>query len=148
MARFVMISIPDNKDADAFVAAVSRGDVILGFSQSEGILSREDTYTYGPLKGEAVALWADPTKLCECHPPWKLPNRLDDKKGNLGLHCDPVRSQNYGWLVCSQCHKPHPHQHQHPKNLLVPDETPSTRTYCLGFKADRSNNAAERSEAI
>jgi hypothetical protein len=135
MARFVMIAIPDNADAQAFVDAINRGDVIIGFNKDEGILNREDTYTYGPLKGEAVAMWADPTKLCECHPPWQLPNH---KEPGSGLQCTTARSVNYGWQVCTKCSKPHHFQFQHPRNLLVPGETPSNRTYCLGFRADRS----------
>lgn len=143
MARFVMLRFEDNKEADAFVksaqdktvfhgvvAEPSRDDVANGFSES---------FKYVTTAAEAVALWADPTKLCACHPPWKLPNH---KEPSAGLQCNAVRSANYGWLVCGQCSKPHPHQFQHPKNLLVPDETPQTRDYCLGFRADRSKNDA------
>lgn len=138
MARFVMISIPDNKDAQAFVEAVQNGEIVHSFKQTNE--DGSSSFGYRPLKAEAVALWADPTKLCECHPPWKLSNA---KEPSVGLQCNPVRSMNYGWLVCSQCNKPHPHQVQHPKNLLNPDETPQTRDYYLGFKADRSKDATE-----
>jgi hypothetical protein len=133
MARFVMISIPDNKEADAFVAALQDGYVM--YSKPHPTLENEVSINKPETEWQAVALWADPTKLCECHPPWKLPNA---KEPAVGLQCNAARSVNYGWLVCMQCNKPHPHQYQHPKNLLAPDETPSTRTYVLGFKADRS----------
>lgn len=144
MARFVMLRFEDNKDADAFVESIkgktvfhsvtddaSRFDVENGF---------EAGFKYVMTSAEATAMWADPTKLCECHPPWVLPNA---KNPAQGLQCQPVRSVNYGWLVCSQCKKPHHFQTQHPKNLLVPDETYSNRKYYLGFKADRSDNATE-----
>jgi hypothetical protein len=133
MARFVLIAIPDNVEAAAFAEAVKNGYVM--YSKPHPTLEGEVSVVKPTTYWEAVALWADPTKLCACHPPWKLPNH---KEPSAGLQCNAVRSANYGWLVCGQCSKPHPHQFQHPKNLLVPDETPQTRDYCLGFKADRS----------
>jgi hypothetical protein len=136
MARLVLITIPDNADAEAFVEAINRGDVILGFPANENILNREDTYTYGPLKGKAEALWADPTKMCECHPSYQLPNPIG--KGDKGLLCQAVQSKTYKWWVCSLCNKPHPHQFQHPKNLLDPNEALAPRKYTLGFRTDRS----------
>jgi hypothetical protein len=136
MARFVMLAIPDNADATAFVNAIKANHIFYGVpAKEDDAFEPEMTYHALDVAAEAVAMWADPTKLCECHPPWKLPNA---KEPAAGLQCNAARSVNYGWLVCMQCNKPHPHQYQHPKNLLVPDETPSTRTYVLGFKADRS----------
>lgn len=133
MARFVMISIPDNAEAAAFVEALQGGTVL--YSKPHPTLEGEVSINKPTTEWEAVALWADPTKLCECHPPWRLPNH---KEPSAGLQCNIAKSVNYGWLVCTQCNKPHPHQVQHPKNLLNAGETPETRTYYLGFKADRS----------
>jgi hypothetical protein len=134
MARFVLVSIPDNADAEAFVAAMGEGYIM--YSKPHPTLEGEVSINKPTSEWKVEALWADPTKLCECHPPWQLPNPIG--KGATGLTCNPARSSRYGWLVCPQCSKPHPHQFQHPKNLLDPNETPASRTYCLGFRADRS----------
>jgi hypothetical protein len=135
-----MLRFEDNKEADAFVAAIKTSTAFYGYEVNDGGLSDpNDTIRYAGTEAEAIAMWADPTKLCECHPPWKLPNPI--AKGEPGLQCSPVRSLNYGWLVCPQCKKPHPHQFQHPRNLLNPEETPSNRTYCLGFRADRTDQS-------
>lgn len=137
MARFVMISIPDNADAEAFVNAIKANHIFYGVpAKEDDAFEPEMSYHALDVAAEAVALWADPTKMCECHPPWKLPNPL--AKGDPGLQCNPARSLKYGWLVCPQpgCSKPHPHQVQHPKNLLEGPDDP--RLYYLGFRADRS----------
>lgn len=145
MARFVMLRIPDNTDAEAFVNAIRANHIFYGTPAQEGdAFEPEMTYHNLDVAAEAVAMWADPTKLCECHPPWARPMPM--AKG-LGLSCNPAKSAKFGWLVCTNmvdgkmCAKPHGFQFQHPKNLLVPDETPQTRLYCLGFRADRKAGA-------
>lgn len=140
MPRFVMLRFEDNAEADAFVEAVQGGTVMHSLPSS----TAEGEYEIKMTDAEATAMWADPTKMCECHPPWKLPNPMHKEQG---LQCNPARSAKFGWLVCTNvvdgkmCAKPHPHQFQHPKNLLTPDETPQTRLYCLGFRADRKVGA-------
>jgi len=140
MARFVMIRFEDNAEADTFVEA-ARGGTVMHSVPSQ---AAEGEYEIKMSNAEAIAMWADPTKMCECHPPWKLPNPMHKEQG---LQCNPARSAKFGWLVCTNvvdgkvCAKPHPHQFQHPKNLLNPDETPQTRLYCLGFRADRRAGA-------
>lgn len=113
MARFVMVQFDDNDEADNFVKSVGE-NVVAG-------------------NPEVKAVWAMPTMLCECHPPWLLPNRKDKYQS----YCDPVRSKTYGWLVCPKCAKPHPYQVQHPKNLLDGDKPTSERIWYLGFRADQ-----------
>jgi hypothetical protein len=137
MARFVMISIPDNAEADAFVAAMREGYIM--YSTPHPKLEGEVGIRKPTTEWTAVAVWADPTKLCECHKSWERPNPIA-KAGQSGLRCEPVKSQNYGWLVCSLCRKPHGFQVQHPRNLLVENERPETRPYYLGFRADRGKN--------
>jgi len=134
MARFVLISIPDNEEAEAFVAAMQGGHIL--YSRPHPTLEDQVSVVKPRTEWSAEALWADPTKMCECHPPWKLPNPI--AKGSPGLQCSPGRSAKYGWLLCPQCNMPHPHQFQHPKNLLDPNETAQSRKYCLGFRSDRS----------
>lgn len=138
MARFVMIRIPDNDEAQAFVDALQKLQVM--YAKPHPTLEDQHTVCTPRTEWEVTALWADPTKLCECHPFWDTQNPM--LRGRSAL-CNPVRSANFGWLVCPQCKKPHPHQFQHPRNLLFPDEKPSTRTYYLGFRADRKGQANE-----
>lgn len=142
MARFVMLRIEDNAEAENFVKAIQDGYIM--YSKPHPTLEGEVSINKPTTEWEATAMWADPTKMCECHPPWKLPNPMHKE---LGLQCSPARSAKFGWLVCTNtidgkmCAKPHPHQFQHPKNLLTPNETPQTRLYCLGFRADRKAGA-------
>lgn len=148
MARFVMLRIEDNAEAEAFVESVKAQYVFYGVpvspTEEEAAQHIGEGHSFRDLHAEAVALWADPTKLCQCHPPYARPMPM--AKG-LGLSCSPVKSATYGWLVCTNmvdgkmCAKPHGFQFQHPKNLLVPNETKETRLYCLGFRADRKAGA-------
>jgi hypothetical protein len=143
-----MIRFEDNAEADTFVEAVRAHRTFHGKlvtpTEEETAQGIGDGFSYADTNAEAIAMWADPTKMCECHPPWKLPNPMHKEQG---LQCNPARSAKFGWLVCTNvvdgkvCAKPHPHQFQHPKNLLNPDETSQTRLYCLGFRADRKAGA-------
>jgi hypothetical protein len=131
VARFVLLRIEDNDHANDFVHALKHGDIIF----SSKVPDTENDIRYVSLTAEPTAMYADPTKLCECHKSYERPNR---KEPMAGLNCGLVMSANYGWTLCPKCNKPHGFQVQHPKNLLVPGETPKTRQYYLGFKADRS----------
>jgi len=133
MARFVLISIPDNEEADNFVRALGGNEVFVAhLVPGEG---ETPEVAYRPMPDAKVeSVWAKPTMMCECHGTMNLGPRLKEK----GLSpCTPVRSKKFGWLVCPQCAKPHAHQVQHPKDLLRPDATAQERVYYLGFRADQ-----------
>lgn len=124
MARFVMISIPDNADADAFVEAVKRHDVIFGYKKgndADHIISSDDTYSYtGLADAEVEAVWAKPTKYCDC----------PDYAGVS------TPSLKFNWMVHAKCGKPRKGSMMHPKDLTRIDEKPQHIPYYLGFRAD------------
>lgn len=117
--RFVVVEIPDNEEADQFVAAVERGDVLFGFEKDNGDGTGE--YGYKGLAGARVPqVYAVPTMFCEC-----------DKTHPEG------RSKKYGWYVCTSCSRPRKGSMQHPFNLLERDKPATERAYYMGFRADR-----------
>jgi hypothetical protein len=119
MARFVMISIPDNKDADQLVAAIERGDFLFGYDKDNG----DGTGEYGykaPTDAKVEAVWAKPTKFCECTD-W------------AGVSA-PTTS--YRWMVHAKCAKPRKGVMQHPKDLTRVDTPANEIPFYLGFRAD------------
>jgi len=134
--RLVLIAVEDNDEADAFVEAVRQGNVLFAFEKDNGNGTGE--YGYKSLERVTVeAMWQAPTKMCECHPPYVLPNAL--AKQGTGLTCVARgRSKKYGWLLCTLCMKPHGFQTIHPKNLLGPEEEDlKDRKFVLGFRTDK-----------
>lgn len=89
VARFVLIEIPDNADADAFVSAVKNGAVIFGRPAPDAEVEvTQQEVVYGPLEGTKVeGLFGAPTKFCEC----------PDYPGTS------ARSKTYGWYVHVKC---------------------------------------------
>jgi hypothetical protein len=117
MARFVVVEIPDNDEADAFISAIKNGAVIYGRRpDAEG----EVRYAEQETEWRVTQVYAVPTMLCEC--PTTHPEG---------------RSQKYGWYVCTKCSKPRGGSMQHPFNLLERDVDPRHRVYYMGFRADR-----------
>jgi hypothetical protein len=118
--RFVMIQIPDNEEADAFIKAAERGDLLFGFDKDDGT----GEYGYKGLTGASVpGVWAVPTKFCEC----------PDYAGK------GVRSSKYGWHVHAKCAKPRKTAQQYPRNLKEAGRTIKELVYFLGFRADRKS---------
>jgi len=134
--RLVLLAFEDNDTADAFVKAIKDNQVIIGQTEDEDgaqVLRYKDI---GP-DVTAEAMWAAPTKLCTCHPPYALPNKL--AKAGSGLNCFSGRSKKFGWLLCTKCMKPHGFQTIHPKNLLGPEvEDLQDRKFVLGFEAKKT----------
>lgn len=117
MARFVVVEIPDNVEADNFVKAVESGLVWYGTAEANEIKMTESAY-----RGWKVPqVYAVPTLFCEC----------PDYEGKS------TRSARYGWYVHAKCAKPRPGALQHPYNLLEKDVPATERVYYMGFRADR-----------
>ena len=117
MARLVMISIPDNVDAEAFVKAVEEGYIM--YSKPHPTLKNE--VSINKLETAKVeALWAKPTQFCEC----------DDYAGVSA----PTKA--YRWMVHAKCAKPRKGTMQHPRDLTRPDTPAEQIPYYLGFRAD------------
>lgn len=96
MARLVLISIPDNADAEAFINAMKTGHIFYG-TPVVGYVAGELAYHSLDVAADVEASWADPTKMCECHPAYKLPNPIG--KGDKGLVCQSVQSKTYKWRL-------------------------------------------------
>lgn len=99
MARYILVTIEDNAEADAFVQALEEGNVIFLRKRVQ------DEVMYGHLEGAAIrAVWMKPTKFCECAKP-----------GNRS-----VRGEKYGLYVHLDCKRPKRGAWQHPRNLHSP----------------------------
>jgi hypothetical protein len=123
MARFVVVEIPDNDEADAFVKAIEQGTLFFGVSidsQDNGDGTGEYGYK-GLTHAKVPQVYAVPTIFCEC----------PDYKGQS------VRSSKYGWWVHVKCAKPRAGALQHPYNLLERNVDARERVYYMGFRADR-----------
>lgn len=124
MARFVVVEIPDNAEADAFVEAIQKGMVLYGkpTDVTEGEVTQQE-YAFEMLGDDwrVPQVYAVPTMFCEC---------LDKKEWS-------AKSVKYGWWVCAKCSKPKAGALQHPYNLLEKDVDPKERVYYMGFRADR-----------
>ena len=124
--RFVMVEIPDNVEADAFVAAVQNGEVLYavpaGEIEVDGRMVNEVAWKSAE-DWKVPGIWGVPTLMCDC-------KDSGDKS---------ARSAKYGWFVHAKCAKPRPTATQYPYNLL--EEAAHLgikhRVYSLGFRADR-----------
>lgn len=117
MARYVLVEISDNAEADLLVAALRKGEVLFAKPADD-----VDVVWSGLGKVEVTAVWAKPTLFCEC------PVQGEPKS---------VKSKNYGWMVHDKCSKPRRGVYQHPRNLLdPPDMDIRQRMFYLGFRAD------------
>jgi hypothetical protein len=123
MARLILIEIPDNADADAFVSAV-KNDAVL-FAKPAGttvVDGREvEELTWHNLENAKVeAVWAKPTQFCEC----------DDYAGVS------APTSKFRWMVHAKCAKPRRGANQNPRDLTRPDAKPGEVPYYIGFRAD------------
>jgi hypothetical protein len=119
MARFVMIQIDDNDEADAFVKAIGAYNVIYGTASNDADVTE---ISYKELIASIKAIWAVPTKFCEC----------PDYPGVS------VPSQKYRWMVHAKCGKPAKGAMMHPRDLSLPEDTPSNEIpFYLGMRADQ-----------
>lgn len=121
MAKYVLISIPDNAVADAFVQALKDDNVLFATPSTDE--DRESIFQevkWDNLEGQVIeAIWQKPTLYCEC------PIRYTEGK-----------SKKYGWYVCTNCSKPRKGSMQHPYDLSRPGVPPQEIPYYLGFRAD------------
>jgi hypothetical protein len=122
MARLVLIEIPDNADADAFISAI-KNDAVL-FAKETTVVEGEDPgyeVSWHNTEGFKVeAVWAKPTQFCEC----------PDYNGVS------APTSKYRWMVHAKCAKPRAGAMQHPRDLTRPDTKPQEIPYYLGFRAD------------
>jgi hypothetical protein len=88
MARYVILEFDDNDAAGAFLEVVKDPYLMDGFP--DGV--------------KAVALYAKPTRFCEC-----------GKERNL------IKGASLGWFVCATCKLAY-RTWQYPDNLLQPKE--------------------------
>jgi hypothetical protein len=127
VARFVVVEIPDNEEADAFMKAVQAGEVLFGVpagtTEVDGRQVEEIKWRGINESGEwkVPQVYAVPTKFCEC----------PDYEGVS------ARSQKYGWWVHRKCSKPRGTALQHPYTLLELGVDPRHLRYYMGFRADR-----------
>jgi len=129
MARFVVVEIPDNEEADAFVKAIQEGYVM--FSRPHPTLEGEVSVNKPTTEWKVPQVYAVPTLMCTC----------PDYNGIS------VRSSRYGWWVHAKCAKPHPGAMQHPFNLVEAGVDPRHRVYYMGFRADRRGWQIPKEEA-
>jgi hypothetical protein len=117
VARLILISIPDNVDAEDFMNAVKANQVIVGQQEEE---EGANVWRYKELLGAKVeALFALPTKFCEC----------PDYAGTS----TPTKA--FRWMVHAKCAKPRKGANQNPRDLLRPDARPGEVPYYIGFRA-------------
>jgi len=120
--RFVVVEIPDNDEAEAFVEAIKRGDVMYTVPVEPLV---EGTKEFRVQTGEGwkvPQMYAVPTKFCDC----------PDYAGKS------ARSAKYGWYVHAKCAKPRPTNYIHPYNLIEGAGTdPRDRIYTMSFRANR-----------
>jgi hypothetical protein len=129
--RFVVVEIPDNAEADAFVEAVKTGQVIYavpaGQEEVDGRMVDTVAWKDIPDTWKVPQVYAVPTMFCEC----------PDYKGIS------VKSSKYGWFVHAKCARPRPSALQHPFNLVEMGQNGGQwvdgrdRRYYMGFRANR-----------
>ena len=123
--RFVVVEIPDNEEADAFVEAIKTGYVM--FSKPHPKLPNEVSLGKPETEWKVPQVYAVPTMFCEC----------PDYNGVS------VKSSKYGWYVHVKCAKPRPTALQHPFNLVEMAANGNQwvdgrdRRYYMGFRANR-----------
>lgn len=101
MARYILLEVDDNKDADAIHRSVEQGTLFFSRNKDDG------TGEYGYAQGVRVrGVFAKPTTFCEC------PNPGDKSS----------RGKKWGWWIHVECGKPEKGQWQHPRNLLEPSD--------------------------
>lgn len=130
MARYVLLTFEDNKEADNFVEAVKEGMVFVGYGDTHA------GYRYDDLKGVSVmGTFFKPTQFCECPKPKVRPGQIPpEEKSVLG--------EKWGLRICIKCKKPKRGIMQHPKNLLYPELTDprdKTRKMYLGVREGQAD---------
>jgi hypothetical protein len=98
MARWVLIEIDDNADAEAYVESLKIGKTFM-------TINTGDSYKVQEAPVRVVGLYAKPVKFCECETPGKV-----------------ARGEKLGWWVCTKCNKPQTTRWQMPNNLLAPPD--------------------------
>lgn len=122
--RFVVVEIPDNAEAEAFISAIKNQAVFYGVrngtTEVDGREVDEIKWVDIPDTWKVPQVYAAPTLFCECATTYK-----------------EGRSQKFGWWVCSNCSKPRKGSMQHPFNLVERNVPAMERVYYMGFRADR-----------
>jgi hypothetical protein len=125
VARYILIEVPDNTAADAFVKSLTEGTV------SYAVQTEPGEYQMKFLDGKPTGVYMQPTKYCDC-PPEKNRSGIVEPKSQRG--------SKFGLWVHVKCGKPRMGTPQTPNNLLKPDqkphESPAMVTYWAGL--DRS----------
>jgi hypothetical protein len=119
--RFVVVEIPDNEEAEAFVEAIKNGYVM--YSKPHPTVAGEYSINKPLEVWNVPAVFAVPTKFCEC----------PDYEGKS------VRSKKFGWNVHAKCAKPRATVGLYPNNLLEVGATVKERVYFMSFRADRKS---------
>jgi hypothetical protein len=116
-----LLEILDNDEADNFVKALQGQEIYVPHLINGSSDTVEVQYLRQLAKVEAV--WAAPTKFCECA----------DYTGKS------VTTKAYRWWVHLKCSKPRATAQQHPRNLLDPTDMDVRDTrYSITFMADRT----------
>lgn len=96
MARYVLIEIDDNAQAEAYVTSLREvGKAFVSVKDEDG------SYRVVEILANVYGLYAKAVNFCQCETP------------------GPVkRGERLGWWVCTKCNKPERHRWQMPNNLL------------------------------
>lgn len=99
MARYVLLQIDDNADAEAYVASLrSPAKNLIAVPLTDD----PDQYRMAEIEIKVRGLYAKPTRFCICQP--------------QGLR---VRGAKLGWWVCAKCKLPLDNKWLMPNNLLL-----------------------------
>jgi hypothetical protein len=122
MARLILIEIPDNADADAFVEAIKNENVLFAkpVDGAEAEVTMVELSWHDLENAKVEAVWAKPTQFCEC----------DDYAGVS------APTSKFRWMVHAKCAKPRRGANQNPRDLTRPDAKPGEVPYYIGFRAD------------
>lgn len=99
MARYILLEVDDNGEADELVKAVGVAGAVF-FMGEDGHFKNAD-----PSNVSVRAVFGKPTKFCDCTP-----------------NSQQARGKKWGWMVHTKCGKPILNRWQHPRNLLSEDD--------------------------
>jgi hypothetical protein len=132
MARLILISIPDNDEADKFIQAI-KDDNVLRAVEVRDEFSREGhpEVEWNSLDGAKVeAVWGLPTLFCEC----------DDYNGTS------APTQKMRWMVHAKCARPRKGAMQNPRDLTRIDMPAGQVPYYIGFRAGSDKYGYDRTK--
>lgn len=130
MPRYVLLEFDDVGQAEAFVRSIQdaneRNSVSVAYMTRRPESDDEYCVSYVDKGLRAEAMWARPTKFCEC-------NTVGGEES---------RGKKYGWLVHTSCGRPIRNRVHHPTNLLDsnPPQYPGASGLYLGLREPRTKD--------